>query len=185
MESGDVPSLLQRLRAFAEVTIPGSELEYYRLSYVGQYFVPISRDVTLQLTGDVGYGQGLGGKPLPFYRNYYVGGINSVRGYATGSIGPRDTDNTSLGGSHKLVGNIELLFPFPGLRNDRSVRLSTFVDGGFADESFTTTNIRYSTGLAVTWVSPFGPLKLSMAQPLNSQSTDRLQRLQFTFGTAF
>ena len=83
------------------------------------------------------------------------------------------------------MGNIELLFPFPGLRNDRSVRLSTFVDGGFADESFTTTNIRYSTGLAVTWVSPFGPLKLSMAQPLNSQSTDRIQRFQFTFGTAF
>ncbi len=172
-------------RAFAEVTIPGSELEYYRLSYVGQYFMPISRDVTLQLTGDVGYGQGLGGKPLPFYRNYYVGGINSVRGYATGSVGPRDTDNTSLGGSHKLVGNIELLFPFPGLRNDRSVRLSTFVDGGFADESFTTTNIRYSTGLAVTWVSPFGPLKLSMAKPLNNESTDRLQRFQFTFGTGF
>jgi outer membrane protein insertion porin family len=172
-------------RAFAEVTIPGSDLEYYRLNYVGQYFLPVTRDITLQLTGDIGYGQGLGGKPLPFYRNYYVGGINSVRGFATGAVGPRDSDNTALGGSHKLVGNIELLFPFPGLRNDRSVRLSTFVDGGFADESFTSRNARYSTGLAVTWVSPFGPLKMSMAQPLNKEPTDRLQRFQFTFGTSF
>ncbi len=172
-------------RASAEVTVPGSDLEYYRLNYIGQYFLPLTRDITLQLTGDVGLGQGLGGKPLPFYRNYYVGGINSVRGYATGAVGPRDSDNTALGGSHKLVGNIELLFPFPGLRNDRSVRLSTFVDGGFADESFTTRNVRYSTGLAVTWVSPFGPLKFSVAQPLNNEPTDRLQRFQFTFGTSF
>jgi len=172
-------------RAFAEVTVPGSDLEYYRLNYTGQYFMPLTRDITLQLLGDIGYGDGLGGKPLPFYRNYYVGGINSVRGYATGSVGPRDTDNTALGGSHKLVGSMELLFPFPGLRNDRSVRLSTFVDGGFADESFTARNVRYSAGLAVTWVSPFGPLKLSLAQPLNDEPNDRLQRFQFTFGTTF
>ncbi len=172
-------------RAFAEVTIPGSDLEYYRLNYVGQYFMPLTRDITLQLTGDIGYGHGMGGKPLPFYRNYYVGGINSVRGFSTGAVGPRDTDNTALGGSHKMVGNVELLFPFPGLRNDRSVRLSTFVDGGYADESFSTRYMRYSTGLAVTWISPFGPLKLSAAQPLNAESTDRLQRFQFTFGTAF
>jgi outer membrane protein insertion porin family len=172
-------------RAFAEVTVPGSDLEYYRLNYVGQYFMPLTRDITLQLTGDIGYGHGMGGKPLPFYRNYYVGGINSVRGFATGAVGPRDTDNTALGGSHKMVGNVELLFPFPGLRNDRSVRLSTFVDGGYADESFSTRYMRYSTGLAVTWISPFGPLKLSAAQPLNAESTDRLQRFQFTFGTAF
>jgi len=172
-------------RAFAEVTLPGSDLEYYRLNYIGQYFLPLTRDLTLQFTGDIGYGDGIGGKPLPFYRNYFVGGINSVRGYATGAVGPRDTDNIALGGSHKVVGSVELLFPFPGLRNDRSVRLSTFVDGGFADESFTTRNIRYSGGLAVTWVSPFGPLKLSVAQPLNDEPTDRLQRFQFTFGTTF
>jgi outer membrane protein insertion porin family len=80
---------------------------------------------------------------------------------------------------------VELLVPFPGLRNDRSVRLSTFVDGGFADESFTARNARYSAGLAVTWVSPFGPLKLSLAKPLNDEPSDRLQRFQFTFGTTF
>ncbi|MCA3069593.1 MAG: outer membrane protein assembly factor BamA [Rhodocyclaceae bacterium] len=172
-------------RAFAEVTIPGSDLEYYRLNYIGQYFLPLTRDVTLQLTGDIGVGNGLGGKPLPFYRNYFVGGINSVRGYATGWVGPRDPDNIPIGGSHKMVGNAELLFPFPGLRNDRSVRLSTFFDAGYADDSFTTRNIRYSTGLAVTWISPFGPLKLSIAKPLNNESTDRLQRFQFTFGSVF
>ncbi len=172
-------------RGSIEVTVPGSELQYYRTSYLAQYFVPLSRDLTLQLTGDVGIGGGLNGKPLPFYRNFYVGGINSVRGYSNGSVGPRDSDGTFLGGSHKAVGNVELLMPFPGLRNDRSVRLSGFFDYGFADESFTTTNARYSTGLAVTWVSPLGPLKFSLAKPLNSQPGDRTQRFQFTFGSVF
>ena len=172
-------------RAFTEVTLPGSDLEYFRVNYLGQYFYSVSRDLTLQFTGDVGLGQGFGGKPLPFYRNYYVGGVNSVRGYATGSVGPRDPQGLALGGSHKLVGSLEAMVPFPGLRNDRSVRVSGFVDGGFADESFSGTNARYSAGIAVLWVSPFGPLKMSAAQPLNSQSTDRLQRFQFTFGSTF
>ncbi len=172
-------------RAFTEVTLPGSDLEYFRVNYLGQYFYSVSRDLTLQFTGDVGLGQGFGGKPLPFYRNYYVGGVNSVRGYATGSVGPRDPQGLALGGSHKLVGSLEAMVPFPGLRNDRSVRMSGFVDGGFADESFSGTNARYSAGIAVLWVSPFGPLKMSAAQPLNSQSTDRLQRFQFTFGSTF
>ncbi|MBC7779981.1 MAG: outer membrane protein assembly factor BamA [Proteobacteria bacterium] len=172
-------------RAFAEVTFPGSDLQYYRLNYLGQYFYPLTRDVTLQFTGDIGYGQGFDDKPLPFYRNYFVGGVNSLRGYATGAVGPRDVDGTSLGGSHKVVGSVEALVPFPGLRNDRSVRLSAFVDGGFADNSFSSQFLRYSAGIAVFWVSPFGPLKLSVAQPLNDEPGDRLQRFQFTFGTTF
>jgi len=172
-------------RAFTEVTLPGSDLEYFRVNYLGQYFYPVSRDLTLQFTGDIGIGQGFNDKPLPFYRNYYVGGVNSIRGYATGSVGPRDAQGLALGGSHKLVGSLEAMVPFPGLRNDRSVRVSGFVDGGFADDSLSGTNARYSAGIAVLWVSPFGPLKMSMAQPLNSQSTDRLQRFQFTFGSTF
>jgi outer membrane protein insertion porin family len=172
-------------RAFAEVTLPGSDLQYVRLNYIGQYFWPVTRDFVLQFTGDIGYGAGFGGKPLPFYRNYYVGGIGSVRGYGTGSVGPRDTDGTFLGGSRKLVGSIEAMVPFPGLRNDRSVRLSGFVDGGFADDTYSFVNARYSAGAAVTWISPFGPLKLSLAHPLNSKPNDRIQRFQFTFGSTF
>lgn len=172
-------------RGSVEITVPGSELQYYRVNYLAQVFYPISRDLTLQLTGDLGIGGGLNGKPLPFYRNFYVGGISSVRGYSSGSVGPRDTDGSFLGGSHKAVGNAELLMPFPGLRNDRSVRLSVFFDYGFADESFTTTNARYSTGVGITWVSPLGPLKFSLAKPLNSEAGDRTQRFQFTFGTLF
>ena len=172
-------------RAFTEITLPGSDLEYYRINYLAQYFLPVTRDLTLQFTGDFGLGQGLGGKPLPFYRNYYVGGVNSVRGFATGSVGPRDADGLSMGGSHKIVGSVEALFPFPGLRNDRSVRVGTFIDGGFADTSFSATNARYSAGVSILWVSPFGPLKLSAAQPIRTQTTDRIQRFQFTFGNTF
>jgi outer membrane protein insertion porin family len=172
-------------RAFVEVTTPGSDLEYYRVSYLGTYFQPITRDLTLQLSGDIGIGDGLGGKPLPFYRNFYAGGVNSIRGFETASVGPKDVFGNALGGTHKLVGSVELLFPFPGLRNDRSVRMSAFVDGGFVDDSFSSSYARYSTGIGVLWVSPFGPLKLSAAYPLNEQAGDRLQRLQFTFGSVF
>jgi len=172
-------------RGSVELTVPGSELQYYRANYLAQVFFPISRDFVLQLSGDIGVGGGFNGKPLPFYRNFYVGGINSVRGYSSGSVGPRDTDGSFLGGSHKAVGSAELLMPFPGLRNDRSVRSSVFLDYGFADDSFTTTNARYSTGIGLQWVSPLGPLRFSIAFPLNDEPGDRTQRFQFTFGSVF
>ena len=91
-----------------------------------------------------------------------------------------------MGGDRKATGNLEVLFPMPGAANDPSLRLSWFIDGGnvFA-QSFKFRELRYSTGLSFFWTSPFGPLRLSYAQPLNAQGTDRIQKLQFTFGTGF
>ena len=170
----------------AEVGV--GDLEYYRLGYQHQFFRPLTRTLTMFLNGDIGYADGFGGKPLPFFKNFYAGGPGSVRGYNFSSLGAQDSFGNVLGGTRRLVGQAELLFPVPGAGQDKSLRLAAFVDGGqvfTAGQSIDFAALRYSTGLALTWSSPFGPLRLSMAQPLNRTATDRVQRLQFTFGTGF
>jgi outer membrane protein insertion porin family len=163
-------------------------LEYYRLGYQHQYFRPISRTFTLFLNGDIGYANGLGNRPLPFFKNFYAGGPGTVRGYNYSSLGPQDGLGNVLGGTRRLIGSAELLFPVPGAAQDKSLRLAVFLDGGQvygAGEKMSLGDLKYATGLALSWNSPFGPLRLSLAQPLNATVTDRVQRLQFTFGTGF
>ena len=170
----------------AEWGTPVGDLEYYKLAYQHQWLKPLSDSVTLVLNGEIGYGDGLNGKSMPFFRNFYAGGIGSVRGFDTGTLSPKDpvTGNT-VGGSKRLVGNAELLFPFPGSGNDRSLRLSAFVDAGAAFNKFEVDQLRYSAGMAVTWLSPMGPLKLSLAKPFRSQDDDKVQEFQFQLGTVF
>ncbi len=172
-------------RAVGEVGLPGGSLEYFKTSYQYQRYFPLTRDYTLMLNSEVGYGQGSGGKPLPFFKNYFAGGVNSVRGFRNATIGPKDEDGFPRGASHRLLGNAEFLFPFPGLRNDKSVRLSAFVDAGMVEEKYDFGEFRYSTGLSLFWSSPVGPLKISIAKSLNAQVGDRKQAFQFTFGGAF
>lgn len=174
--------------AFIEAGLPGSDLRYYKLNYQQQWFRPLTKDLTLMLNGEGGIGNGYNGKPLPFYKNYYAGGPGSVRGFVPGSLGPRDSYNNALGGRKKIVGNAELLFPFPGLSKEKSVRLSTFIDAGAVKgdgDMAGTSGLRYSVGLALTWISPVGPLKLSYAKPVNEKPTDKVQKFQFTLGSMF
>jgi outer membrane protein insertion porin family len=173
------------MRATSEIA--GGDLQYYRLGYNQQYYRPLSRRFTMFLNGDIGVAGGLGGLPLPFFKNYYVGGPGSVRGFRPYSLGPKDLDGNSLGGSRRLVGSAELLFPVPGAEQDKSLRLALFIDGGqvfgeFQKVSFS--DLRFSAGIGLAWNSPFGPLRISFANPLNAQDgIDRTQRLQLTFGT--
>ena len=127
----------------------------------------------------------MGGSPLPFFRNFYAGGVTSVRGFQTSTIGPKDADGGPIGGSRKLVGNMELLFPFPGLRNDKSIRVAAFVDAGLIGESYALGDVRSSVGASVLYVSPFGPLKISVANPIKEKIGDNKQKFQFTFGSQF
>jgi outer membrane protein insertion porin family len=172
-------------RVGAEVGLPGGSLRYYKTSYNYQRYFPLSRTYTLMLNGEVGYGEGYGGKPLPFFRNFFVGGVTSVRGYRQFTIGPKDSELNPRGGTRKLLGNAELLFPFPGLEGDRSVRMSAFVDSGMVGDTYSLRELRYSTGLAVLWVSPLGPLKVSAALPIGAKNGDRRQPFQFTIGGVF
>ena len=138
------------------------------------------------LRGDFGYGDGYGGKPLPFFRAFYAGGSGSVRGYESNSLGPRDAFGNVLGGKRKIIGNTELFYPI--LKGDKSVRGSVFVDAGQIyvngdqkdNESF-----RYTTGVGLSWNSPIGPLKFSYAVPLNEKDGDRIQKFQFQVGSVF
>ncbi|MBV8046525.1 MAG: BamA/TamA family outer membrane protein, partial [Paludibacterium sp.] len=124
------------------------------------------------------------------FDNYYVGGIGSVRGFDNGSLGPQDNNGYALGGTRKAVASTELLFPFPGMRDNKSVRMSVFADAGtvWGDDSVPTSAsqaFRYSTGLALTWLSPVGPMKFSYAMPMHKKEGDKIQRLQFQLGTVF
>jgi len=172
-------------RAFGEMGLPGASLEYYKVNYQYQRYFPLSRHYTLMLNGEAGVGDGTNGLPLPFFKNFFAGGVNSLRGYRNATLGPKDQNGDPQGGSHRLLGNVELLFPFPGLQNDRSVRVGTFFDAGMVANSIDSDEARYSTGISLFWSSPFGPLKISLAAPLNSKPGDRKQAFQFTFGGAF
>ena len=171
--------------------LPGADIQYYRFSHNQAWFWPLSKNYTLALGGEVGFANGYGRTSrLPFFQNYYLGGLGSVRGYENGSMGPRDTNGDSLGGTRKITSTAELLFPFPGMRDNRSLRTSLFVDAGTLwdpnEKSVTlSSGLRYSSGLALTWLSPIGPLKFSYAIPLKKQSGDKMQRFQFTIGQVF
>jgi outer membrane protein insertion porin family len=164
----------------------GGDLQYMRLGYQHQWYHPVNRELTFLAGGEVGFAGGIGGKPLPFFKNFFAGGPGTVRGYRSFSLGPQDDFGNAIGGNRKATGSLELLFPMPGAAQDPSLRLAYFIDGGNVfSQSFKPNELRYSTGLAFFWTSPFGPLRLSYAQPLNSKPTDRIQKLQFTFGTGF
>ncbi|HSG77854.1 MAG TPA: outer membrane protein assembly factor BamA [Burkholderiales bacterium] len=169
--------------------LAGGDLQYYRLGINQQLYWPLSRTFTLFLNADLGYASGSGGKTLPFFKNYYAGGPGTVRGYDDFSLGPRDAAGNTLGGTRRVVGNVELLFPMPGAAQDKSLRVGWFVDAGqvYADGApVDLSELRYSTGLALAWASPLGPLRLSYATPLNErEGIDRVQRLQLKFGTIF
>jgi outer membrane protein insertion porin family len=172
-------------RATLEAALPPAELRYYRTQYEIEWFLPVARENTVQLRGRVGYADGYDDLPLPFYKNFYLGGVSTVRGYETASIGPKDEFGDALGGSTLLVGNVEFFFPFPGLEKDRSVRLSAFFDAGTVGDKFELSDSRYSVGLALSWFSPVGPLKISYGYALNPEDDDRTQPFQFSLGTVF
>ncbi len=173
----------------ASLELAAGDLQYYRVNLNEQFFHPLGRTVTLALSADLGYVHGLSGKSVPFFKNFYTGGPTSVRGYRSFSLGQQDAGGNALGGTRKISGSAELLFPMPGAQQDKSLRLAGFLDFGQvygANEKVSLGELRYSMGIALAWSSPFGPLKLSFAQPLNSKKgVDRVERLQFNFGSTF
>jgi outer membrane protein insertion porin family len=180
-----------------EVGLPFGDVPYYKANYLQQWFTPLPylSDFTLMLRADVGYADGYSGKPLPFFKAFYAGGVGSVRGYQTASIGPKDIYGNSTGGKLKIIGNAELFYPI--LKGDKSVRASIFLDAGqikgipLATSSLSTSlepgyqSFRYSAGVGLAWNSPIGPLKFSYGYPLNDQPLDKIQHFQFQVGSVF
>ena len=191
-DSALVPTRGRYQQANLEFGIPGGDLQYFRAYYQHQYFYPLSKSFTMAFNNEIGYGHGYGGKDFPVFKNYYAGGIGSVRGYEPSSLGPRDTTtNDPIGGSKMVVGNIELTFPLPGTGYDRTLRVFTFFDGGNVwgnapgGTSTGANGLRYGYGVGLAWISPIGPLKLSLGFPLQKHEGDQYQKFQFQIGTAF
>ena len=167
-----------------EITLPVGNVHYTRADFSFQYYQPLSRNYTLGLNGQIARGWALEGGAYPIFKNYYAGGINSVRGFETASLGPKDAFGNPTGGQSKLTGAVEFIFPLPGA--DQTIRGFAFVDGGNVwAETIDLSGLRYSTGVGLNWLSPLGPFKLSLGFPLNQQPGDRLQKFQFQIGSAF
>jgi outer membrane protein insertion porin family len=176
-------------RLGAEVAVPGLDLTYYKVTARHQRFFPLVREFILVLDGEVGYGDGYGDtEDLPLINNFFAGGIRTVRGFEGNTLGPRDSRGRPLGGDTRLIGNAEVILPVPFARDLRSFRLTTFVDAGNVygpGEDLDFGKLRYSAGVSAIWLSPLGPMTVSIAAPLNSESGDDTQPFQFTFGTSF
>ena len=179
---------LQRVRL--EGAIPGGDLRFFKIDYDSRVFIPLSKNYTLLLKGAVGYGDAYGDTvELPFFESFFAGGPRTVRGFEENSLGPQDIFGRALGGDFKIVGNAELIVPVPFLEAlSKSIRLTAFIDVGNVygtQQELDLGDLRASAGISGIWLSPFGLLSVSLAQPMNEQRFDDIQKFQFTFGTSF
>ena len=161
---------------------------YLRTNLQFQQYWPITKKFTFAVNAEVGIGKGLNGRRYPIFKNFYGGGLGTVRAFDQGSLGPVDVTGAYIGGNRRLNVNSELYLPVPGTGNDRTLRLFGYVDMGNVwgeSEKVTADSLRASAGLGLSWISPVGPLKLSFGSPIRKRPEDRIQRLQFQIGTAF
>jgi outer membrane protein insertion porin family len=173
-----------------QFALPGSTAEFYKLNYRGIAYYPLARWLTWTFGGEVGYGDGYSGTSgLPFFENFYAGGLRSVRGYKSNTLGPRyASNNEPSGGAFKTIASTQFILPVPFMEKSENVRVAAFFDVGnvFATTSdFEANELRYSVGLSGLWLSPLGPIVLSVAAPFNDQSGDETEVFQFSFGVPF
>ncbi len=212
LNRGIMPTDGNYQRLSLETGVPGSDSEYYKLRARAQQLFPINDDESwaFKFTGNVGYADTLGGNdPYPFYENFYAGGLGSVRGFTSNTLGQRTTPATeggrdrTLGGNVSIEGSAEIIFPLPFVEDQRALQTSLFLDGG---NTFLTScydvlaedagrqqcnsgvdlgDLRYSAGIGLSWLTPVGPLTFSVAEPLNDESGDDTQFFQFSLGQTF
>lgn len=186
-DSALVPTRGRLQRVNLELSVIG-DVRYLRANYQIQQYLPLTTKLTLGLNGELGYGKGLGERPYPLFKNFFGGGLGSVRVFEQGSLGAIDPTGAFIGGSRKLNLNAELYVPVPGTGTDKTLRLFGFTDVGNVwdeNQNFDASALRVSAGVGLSWLSPVGPLKLSWGTPLRSLSNDRIQKFQFQIGTAF
>lgn len=192
-----------------ETTIPGSDLSFYKLDYRGQVFKPLTDNTALRFHTQLGYGASYGStSELPFYEHYYAGGFNSVRGFEDSSLGPRSTPNAidpdqdalPFGGNVLMQGGVELLFPMPFVKDQRSLRTALFWDVGNVFDTncssaqeqrgesgcdISLDNMASSVGVGLTWITALGPLSFSLAMPVVKPDDSDTQVFQFSLGQTF
>ena len=176
-------------RINAQIALPffGNSLEFYKLSYKAVWYTSLLEDYILSFKGKLGYGDGYGDtNELPFFENFYAGGPRSVRGFEENTLGPKDSFGNPLGGNVELTGGAEVILPVPFFKDVKSIRIAGFLDvGNVYNDEIDLGRLRYSAGVSGFWVSPFGIVSVSIAQPFNDEPGDDLQAFQFTFGSSF
>ena len=186
--------LNQQAVAFIALPATSQSLSYYKTSYQAHWYYPVFRGWIFSVLGNIGYGNTFDSNGLPFFENYYAGGVaqpGQVRGYDSYSLGPLDNFGNSMGGNFLVNGSAGLILPYPLSRDN--VRTTVFTDVGNVFSRGTPSQfsglyegpLRYSAGLSVEWRSPFGPLAFSLAKALNPQPTDQKQIFQFALSTGF
>ena len=189
-DSALVPTKGRFQRIFGDVSLAG-DARYMRANYQIQQYIPLNKQFTVALNGELGWGKGLSNRPFPIFKNFSSGGLGSVRGFQQGSLGPREgvaPNDFATGGPKKITLNGELIAPFPGTGNDRTLRMFAFVDAGNVfgqDQKYNFSEIRASYGVGVSWISPVGPLRFGFANPFRKKVGDRIERFQFQIGTSF
>ena len=175
-------------RVYGEWSVAG-EARYLRTTYQYQQFIPLSKQFTVAMNAELGFGMAPGDRSFPVFKKFFGGGLGSVRGFEQGSLGPQDITGTAIGGTRKVNLNAELLVPFPGSGNDRTLRMYGFFDiGGIAGpdaKNDDANSLRSSVGMGISWVSPVGPLRLAFAKPVKKYEGDKIQAMQFQIGTNF
>jgi outer membrane protein insertion porin family len=187
-DSAMAPNSGRYQRANAELSVAG-DVRYLRGTYQFQQYIPLNKQFTAAFNVEAGWGAAVGDQPYPVFKNFYGGGLGSVRGFEQGSLGPQDSLGTVVGGTRKLNLNAEILSPFPGAGNDRSLRMYAFFDVGsvagpdaFNDNA---NSLRSSAGVGISWISPVGPLRLAFSKPVVKFDGDKIQNMQFQIGTSF
>ena len=186
-DSALVPNAGSYKRVNLDWSVAG-DTRYARANLQYQHYLPITKQFTFAFNSELGIGKGLGGRPYPIFKNFYGGGLGSVRGFDQGSLGQVDVTGAYIGGTRKLLLNSELYLPVPGAGNDRTFRIFGYADAGNVwgeSEKVKLSSLRASAGIGLSWVSPVGPLKISYGTPLRKEPGDRIQRLQFQIGNAF
>lgn len=186
-DSAIIPSSGTFQRFNSAVATPIGDLTYYAINYELKTYKSIGKFTTFVASGRVAYAEDYGGDQLPFYKRYYAGGSSTVRGYQSSALGPKRDDGTSLGGKRRILTSLEVLTPIPTIRDDKSMRLVSFLDAGGLDNSFdgVLSDYRYSLGVGMNWYSPIGPMRISFAKPLNSKDSDKTEVFQFSLGGLF
>lgn len=206
LNRGLLPTRGRSQQLSLEVMVPGSELEFFRLQYNGQIFFPLTRALTLRLRADLGYGDAFGNTDTyPFYKHFFAGGFGSVRGYENNTLGPKATPSPRspfvqrldpIGGNVLIETSAEVLFPLPFIEDQRQIKSAFFVDAGnvfntncppvsVVCNDLNDGELRYSAGVAVTWITGFAPLSFSVSSPLNKKPGDEAQTFQFELGGVF
>ena len=169
-------------------SIPGSDFSYFQLSGNHSSFYPVSDQLTLNFKTKLAFGRGFGDEELPFYKKYYGGGSSSVKGFDFNSLGPKYPNGLAKGGEVSYLSNISLISPVTFMEDSENMRVAGFIDVGSINENFSDFSIdemRASTGIALTWVTPLGPLGIYYAEPILKKADDNIESLSFTLGSSF